>query len=157
MSCVRVRITALFGPHERQSASRDLISLPYQLAQAARAGRAVRLPAGHARDWTPVGDVAGALVRLAVAEAPPHDLYTLGIGAPWDPRILAEALVVHWPDWSCGIGAADGSDCGLFFPDDPKLARQPLQATRFAADFGATMGTPARAAEAYAAWLAQQG
>lgn len=155
LQCVRARITALFGPHERETGVRDLLSLPWQIAQAAREGRAVRLPEGHARDWTLARDATDALVTLAMAEAPEHDLYNIGLGQVWDPALLARVLSERYPSWDCGAGAADGSDSGFFFPDDPSAPREPLVPDRFTAEFGPAFHTPQDACRIYADWLTE--
>ncbi|WP_417720202.1 NAD-dependent epimerase/dehydratase family protein [Salipiger sp.] len=153
LSCVRARITALFGPHERETATRDLMSLPFQLVRAAMTDTPVRLPRGHRRDWTYSRDVAEALVLLATAPEVPRDLYNLGIGRTWPPEILADALGTLCPGWRHDAGAEDGSDSGLIFPDHPGDLRQPLLSARFTTDFGFDFRPPETACRDHVDWL----
>ncbi|KMK66536.1 NAD-dependent epimerase/dehydratase family protein [Puniceibacterium sp. IMCC21224] len=152
-SCVCARITALFGPHERETTTRDMMSLPFQMAQQAMTGKPTVLPAGLQRDWTSSRDVAEALLHLATAPKLEAELYNLGIGAPWNPALLAGHLAVAFPTWQAGIGKPDGSDSTLTLHDDPSQARQPLIATRFERDFGFLFRTPDMACRDYIQWL----
>ncbi|MGY9046523.1 hypothetical protein P775_23400 [Puniceibacterium antarcticum] len=153
LSCVRARITALFGPHERETGTRDLMSLPFQMARAAQSDKEVILPEGLRRDWTSSRDVAAALVLLAIAPKLPSDLYNLGLGASWYPVLLARQLSENHPRWHHGIGRADGSDCRLILHDDPTRTRQPLVATKFEQDFDFRFRSPEAACRDYAQWL----
>jgi len=153
LSCVRARITALFGPHERETGTRDLMSLPFQMARAAQSGEDIILPEGLRRDWTSTRDVAVSLVLLATAPKLHSDLYNLGLGTSWDPALLARQLSQNYPDWNYSIGRADGSDCTLILHDDPTRVRQLLVATRFEQDFGFCFSSPEAACRDYAKWL----
>ncbi len=157
LSCVRARITALFGPHERESGSRDMLSLPFQMARAALSGAAAIYPADLRRDWTAARDVATALVRLLTVRDLPADLYNLGIGQTWGPDLLARHLTAVRPDFRHAPGAADGSDCTLTLHDDPRVLRQPLDAQNFARDFDFRFRDPDQACQDYVQWLGIQG
>ncbi|GGB17593.1 NAD-dependent epimerase/dehydratase family protein [Allosediminivita pacifica] len=150
LSCIRARITALFGPHERETATRDLMSLPFQLARSALSDTPVTLPHDHARDWTSARDVAEALVQLATTPDPGHDLYNLGLGKAWSPVILARALADLRPGWRWDQATPHA---GLTFPDDPAAPRQPLLSDRYRVDFGAAFRTPEEACADYVDWL----
>ena len=154
ITCVRARITALFGPYERETGTRDLMSLPFQIARAALSNTPIRLPEAHRRDWTSARDVADALVRLATGTPPRHDLYNLGLGETWSPVILARALSQLRPDWRFEVGATGD---GLTFPDQPESIRQPLVSARFQGDCDFAFRTPQEACADYVAWLQTEG
>jgi nucleoside-diphosphate-sugar epimerase len=109
------RVAACFGPLERDTGARNVMSLPFAAARAALAGRPVRADpatADRAVDLTWVGDIAAGLAALATAESLPHTVYNIGSGrvvtvrelaaavtaAADPPRPGAEPLVLGWPD-----------------------------------------------------------
>jgi nucleoside-diphosphate-sugar epimerase len=79
----RVRLSGVFGPLERRTVSRTIMSPVHTLLHAAVLGRPVRVTA---RTLTSVGDhisatdVADGLASLARAPQPAHDVYNLAHG-----------------------------------------------------------------------------
>ena len=79
-----VRLSGVFGPLERPTGSRSVMSPVCSLVHAAVAGAPLRVTArtlDSAADHISAEDVADGLVRLADAGAPAHDAYNLAYGA----------------------------------------------------------------------------
>lgn len=75
------RLNGPYGPMERDTGVRPLMSPIYQLATAALLGRTVRVHASNASfDWTYVMDLAKAVRLLLVAPALPNQMYNLSGG-----------------------------------------------------------------------------
>lgn len=153
LSCTIARITALFGPHERKTDSRDMMSLPFQIAQQAADGVNTVLPASLRRDWTSSRDVARALLALALSPKSQSHTYNLGIGTAWHPAVLAERLSHVYPNWRWRLEASGEGTCNLTLYDDPDVVRQPLVAHKFESEFGFSFSSPDAACTAYADWL----
>ena len=93
MDVVCARIGAVFGPWERDTGYRDLLSTVFQLACLAVEGKeAVLPPEDLLRDRVYGRNVAEGLVALLFAEAPTFEVYNLGSGTivsihPWCERL----------------------------------------------------------------------
>jgi nucleoside-diphosphate-sugar epimerase len=127
-----LRPASLYGPMERPTGSRAHMSAPWQLLEALRAGREVRLCGANVRcDWTHVSDAAEAVRRLLAAPRWSHAVYNLGSGeAPplGDVAAAFEAtgLRVRWVDDPAG------ADIGLVSEQE----RAPLDIGRLRDDAG---------------------
>ena len=78
-----VRLSGVFGPLERPTGSRCVMSPVCSLVHAAVAGTPVRVTArtlDSAADHISAEDVADGIARLADARAPAHDAYNLAHG-----------------------------------------------------------------------------
>ena len=77
-----VRLASPFGPFERDTGSRPLLSPMSRWATAAVRGEPLRLagPPTLARDAIYVADTAGAIAAVLLAERPPHAVYNVGWG-----------------------------------------------------------------------------
>ncbi|UNS95215.1 NAD(P)-dependent oxidoreductase [Streptomyces tubbatahanensis] len=89
------RLTKMFGPMERPSSGRAVMSLPYHLAAAAVRGREVglterTLQAGG--DWLSATDAARALSRLAGGEGEGSRTYNISSGI----RTTVTDLLAHF-------------------------------------------------------------
>ena len=91
LDAVAARIGAAFGPWERDTGLRDTLSLHLTLAEAARRGEAVVIPAAPlpAYDWIYARDLAAGLLALLDAKDPPHRVVNLASGIDWSPHYAA--------------------------------------------------------------------
>jgi nucleoside-diphosphate-sugar epimerase len=129
MDIVVVRMAQPYGPMERPSPDRAVLSPIAEWVEAAAAGRAIEAPAlDGARDWIYVEDVADAYARLVEAERLGHGLYNLGPGANVPVRDVLDAIRRAWPRAEVVV-RADATP-------NPNLAadrlRGPLQVQRLA-------------------------
>ncbi|MGW4489817.1 NAD-dependent epimerase/dehydratase family protein [Amycolatopsis sp. NPDC004368] len=91
---VIARVAACYGPLERDTGTRQVMSLPWEAIRAALAGRAVRVEpeqAGRRFDPTWVGDIAEGIAALAAVD-PPHRLYNVGSGTGITLAAFADAV-----------------------------------------------------------------
>jgi UDP-glucose 4-epimerase len=77
-----VRLASPFGPLERDTGSRPLLSPIHYWARAALRGEVIRVsgPPGQLRDAVHVADVASGIATVLLAERLPHDVYNVGWG-----------------------------------------------------------------------------
>lgn len=77
-----VRLAAPFGPFERDTGSRPLLSLMHDWAVAAVRGEPIRVagPPTFMRDAVHVADVANGIAAVVLAERLPHNIYNVGWG-----------------------------------------------------------------------------
>ena len=102
-----VRPTSLFGPGERERASRPRVTSFSRLVAAARRGEPVRIEAPEARtDWLHVDDAAAAVAALCTGGTLPGRVFSLSSGAPRPFREVVEVVV---------------SEAGLVVDDDAAL------------------------------------
>jgi len=76
-----VRFSSVYGPMDRETATRSVQSIPYRLAHLALTGNPIRvygLEGGG--DWIHVEDVAAALVELLYAPELSYGLYNVAYG-----------------------------------------------------------------------------
>jgi nucleoside-diphosphate-sugar epimerase len=129
MDIVAVRLSAVFGPWERDTGARDTLSPLLQATLAARAGRDAVLQRPGPRDWVYAPDVASAVATLLTAETPPaHALYNIGPGVVWRVADWCERLVERHPGFHWRLGESFNVD--LHGPRD----RSPLGISRIVAD-----------------------
>jgi len=144
-----VRLASPFGPFERDTGSRPLLSAIHDWSVAALRGEPVRVggPPTALRDPAHVEDVASGIAAVLLAERLPHDVYNVGWGkgATTADTLVALARLVP------GVKIER-------VPDEPSrwpsLARGPLSSDRLRRDLG---WTPAYDLDsgmaAYLAWL----
>ena len=143
------RLSAVFGPWERDSGVRDTLSPLHWLVGRAVAGLPIApLPAGGDRDWAYAPYVAAAVHWLATAtNAPDHPLYNVSSGAVWHPRLLVQALA------EVGLPVAESAAGAVIpFHDDVTRKRSPLSVARLGAAFQAPPDTLG-AVRAFARWV----
>lgn len=77
-----VRLASPFGPFERDTGSRPLLSPMQRWATAAVRGEPIRVPGSPAlaRDAVYAPDVASGIAAVLLAERLPHDVYNVGWG-----------------------------------------------------------------------------
>jgi UDP-glucuronate 4-epimerase len=90
------RLGTCFGRWEYATGARDTPSAPYQIVQAARAGRPAILPRSHPRDWLYARDAAAAVVELLYARSRRHRVYNLAAGFMWSMADICARLQQVW-------------------------------------------------------------
>ncbi len=107
MDVVCARIGAVFGPWERDTGCRDLLSTVFQLACFAVEGKeAVLPPEDLRRDRVYGRNVAEGLVALLFAETPAFEDYNLASGATVSDRPWCERLKVRYPAFTYRVAAS---------------------------------------------------
>jgi nucleoside-diphosphate-sugar epimerase len=150
MDLVVARLCSPFGPMERDTGSRPLLSLVSHLTRAAIRGEALKLPPprGVPHDVAHVADVASAVAALLLADRLDHTVYNVG----WGRGHTAEEIA----------GALDGILGGVryaWLETDPDAnpgaqPRGPLVCERLEADTGWRPGYDLGAGiKAYVDWL----
>lgn len=93
-----VRLSKVFGPGERPTATRQSMSGPFHVASAAVADRPLtvspRTP-GAVADWISSIDVAHALSTVCDADTAPGDTFNIGSGHPTGIEQIAEIFGVE--------------------------------------------------------------
>jgi nucleoside-diphosphate-sugar epimerase len=125
-----VRLAAPFGPFERDTGSRPLLSAIQHWATAALRGDAIRVPGSPAqvRDVAHVTDIARGIAAVLLAARLPHDAYNVGWGVNTTSAEALEALGRLVP----GLKVA-------WVPDQPwpwSGVRGPLSVERLREDLG---------------------
>ena len=126
-----VRLASPFGPFERDTGSRPLLSAIHDWATTALAGDVVRVggPPTALRDPAHVTDVASGIAAVLLAERLPHGVYNVGWGRGATTAETLAVLARLVP------GARIEHDPGT--PSRwPSLARGPLSSDRLRADLG---------------------
>lgn len=150
MDVIAARISAVFGPWERDTGVRDLIGPHTSIARAALAGEAVVLPEKvPAYHWVFSRDLASGLLHLLDLKDPPHRVFNVCSGLCWGPQILdwCEALARAYPKfrWSQGPNAT------IAFSDPKDRGR--MDVARIKATGWTPKFPPDRAYPDYLAWL----
>lgn len=132
------RLNGPYGPMERDTGVRQVMSPIFQLGRAALGRGAVRLRAeDSAYDWTYTLDLARAIRLLVEGEGLRHRVYNLSGGRSWRLSEVTAQLEALIPgarfDWVGPGGAADLELAGL-----PR--RGPLDITRLREDVGYVPG-----------------
>jgi len=148
MDVVCARLSAVFGPWERDTGVRDTLSPIVQVMQALKNGGEVVLPRAGARDWVYARDVGSAIATLLDANSLPHRVYNVGPGQRWTVADWCRKLAERHPGFHWRTGKDATIDLhGL-------TDRHSLSVARIVAD---TEWQPAFGLEAafddYLAWL----
>ncbi|MEV6904601.1 NAD(P)-dependent oxidoreductase [Amycolatopsis sp. NPDC051372] len=145
---VIARVAACYGPLERDTGTRQVMSLPYTAIRAALAGRAVQVEpgqAGRAFDPTWVGDIAEGIAALATVD-PPHRLYNVGSGTAITLAALADAV-------NSAVGPVEPTDPPFFLSLPPEHRSGVLDVTRLRELSGRAATPLPDALAAYLEWL----
>ena len=147
------RITAAYGPWERDTGLRDTLSPLWQIARRWALGQPVRLAAQGPRDWVHSAQVAQALAGMLQADSLSQRIYNLSPGRVWHPSVFCQALQAIDPgfDWALAAGA-EPPNIDLF--DDLSRRRSALRSARAMAEGWGTQADVAAQAAAYAQWVA---
>ncbi|AWB23220.1 NAD(P)-dependent oxidoreductase [Methylobacterium currus] len=156
---VSVRLSAVFGPFERDTSLRDTLSPQAQIWAAAEAGTPALLPRPGRRDWLYAPDAAEAVARLIAAERLRFSLYNVSSPATWPVLAWGERLAGNRDLVNRGL-VRPGFVCRLAAPGEtPTISlhgdrdRPPLATGRLRDDLGweAAHGLEA-SADAFLAW-----
>lgn len=153
LDVVAVRIGAVFGPFERDTGVRDSLSPFWQIAQLARAGTAVVLPADlQPYGWIYSRDAASGLLHLLDMPTPSHRLFNLGSDENWDGVLVAWCRALHsvYPGlvWR---QSRDLAEINVHLTDT--RPRAPMSIERLRQTGWQPAFPPAAALADYAAWL----
>ena len=144
-----VRLASPFGPFERDTGSRPLLSAIHAWTRAALSGETLLVggPPTALRDPIYVDDVAAGIAAVLLAERLPHDVYNVG----WGRGVTTEATLAALARLIPGMKVALAPDAPSRWPS---LVRGPLSVDRLRDDLG---WAPAYDLDsglaAYAAWL----
>src|SRR5690606_19380359 len=153
LDVITARLTAIFGPWERDTGVRGTLSPPFQLAVQALRGSPATISTHGPRDWTLSTDVASGVSTLLFAPSPQHRLYNLAGGELWHTRLLCQALQTQFPHWTWQESDT-ASSCTVQYNDDLSRPRiSPLLGERYSGEFQSAFTPAARAAELYAQWV----
>ncbi len=93
LAAASARIGAPYGPGERPTGSRHIMSPILEMAAGAVDGKPVAIFNSHiARDWTHIEDTCGALLALYDSLPLPHSIYNVSRGRSWNLDGVAEVL-----------------------------------------------------------------
>lgn len=154
---VSVRLSAVFGPFERDTALRDTLSPQAQIWAAAQAGTPALLPRPGWRDWLYAPDAAQAVARLIAAERLSHPLYNVSSPAIWPVLAWGERLAANRdrvrPGFVCRLAEAGETPTVSLHGDSD---RPPLATDRLRDELGweAAHGLES-SADAFLAWQNQ--
>ncbi len=148
LDVVCARLSAAFGPWERDTGFRDTLSPPFRSTLAALRGETVTLPRPVNRDWVYGRDVAAAVTILLERERFAHRVYNVGPGAEFATSDWCALLAKRFPDFSWAIDG--GADTTLWGDRD----RKPLAIDRLTSDLDYTPRYRiAEAFDDYMSWL----
>ena len=133
LDVLSVRLSAVFGPWERDTGARDTLSPQFQILLAAERGEAAVLPREGRRDWIYAPDAAAAVGLLLDAPAPRHGLYNVTAPAAWPVLAWGRALRGARPGFVCRLAVAGEAPTVSLHGD---ADRPNLDGTRMAEEFG---------------------
>lgn len=144
-----LRIAGVYGPFERDTGVREILSAPAQVLADAQAGRPTRLSRPGYAGWLYSRDAAGGLATLAAAGFDqPAPIFDLGGPEVFSVEAFCAAIAPAFPCWSHGVDAAAPTVRYQIPADRPGSDFGRLKAaTGFAPRFGL-----AEAAVDYLAW-----
>ncbi len=147
---VNVRLSAVYGPWERDTGRRDTLSPHLQAATLMFAGQVAVLPRRCARDWTDSRKVAQAVAALLRAKVLGHKLYNVSAGKNWTVADWLDALVALRPEMSWHLADADEeSNVDLHGLHD----RRPISNERFRNELGLDLWLePGASAQSFLDW-----
>jgi len=129
---VSVRLSAVFGPWERATGTRDTPSAQMQIIAALQRGEAILSRPGI-RDWIYAPDVADAVALLVEAEKPEHGLYNISTAREWSALQWGQDLAALHHGWVCRLAEpGEAPTIDLFSEAD----RAPLSVSRLEQEFG---------------------
>jgi UDP-glucuronate 4-epimerase len=127
-----VRLASPFGPFERDTGSRPLLSAIREWTVAALRGEPVRVagPPATRRDSVHVADIASGVAAVLLAERLPHEIYNVGWGRDASAEDVLAALRPLVPELTVERHPDDPS------PWSASAPRGPLSVDRLRQDLG---------------------
>lgn len=105
---VSLRLSAVFGPWERDTGVRDTLSAPAQIMSALAEDRPALLVRPGERDWIDARDVAEAVLAVATSSRrPAHAVYNVSTGTRWSALAFGQALARLKPGFICRLAETD--------------------------------------------------
>ncbi len=134
LASVSARIGAPYGPGERPTGSREIMSPILEMASGAVEGRSLSLRNPHiSRDWTHVLDTCGSLLALYESLPLPQPMYNVSRGESRDLQFAANTLRELVPGAEFFEAPdPDEADTGM----SESNRRGPLDVSRLIADTG---------------------
>jgi UDP-glucose 4-epimerase len=133
LDVVSVRLSAVFGPWERNTGVRDTLSPQLQLATLAQAGQPALLDRPGRRDWVYAVDVAEAVLRLIKAKTLTQRLFNISSPEAWAALDWGQRLTALHPGFVCRLAEpGEAATVSLHGPVD----RAPLATGRLFAELG---------------------
>ena len=134
LSTASVRLSSPYGPMERITGHRGVMSVLYQWTGEALRGETISLTdPGAGRDYTYIADIAGGVRTVLDAPALPHDLYNLTAGRWITYSEILEGLKKLLPETRVEVAPAAGAP-----PRSSEPSRGPLSGHRLFQDLGWT-------------------
>ncbi len=130
---VSVRLSAVFGPWERATGTRDTPSAQMQIIAALQQRGQAVLSRPGIRDWIYAPDVADAVALLVEVKKPEHGLYNISTGREWSALQWGQDLAALHHGWVCRLAEpGEAPTIDLFSEAD----RAPLSVVRLEQEFG---------------------
>ncbi|WP_226577877.1 NAD-dependent epimerase/dehydratase family protein [Acuticoccus sediminis] len=144
-----VRLSAVFGPWERDTGVRDTLSPHFRIMQAVSRGEPLILNRAAVRDWIYAPDVGTAIAGLLAVEAPQYPVYNISTGDRW--TVL---------DWAKIVAGLTGTEASMAGPGETPTVpvkdsgdRAPMRIERMLADLPPARNSGCEAsARAYLDW-----
>ncbi len=130
LDVVCARLSAAFGPWERDTGFRDTLSPPFRATLAALRGETVVLPRPVGRDWVYGRDVAAAVALLLEHAPAAHRVYNVGPGAEFTAADWCALLAERFRGFTWSI---DETAASAPWGDRD---RRPLAIDRLTSDLG---------------------
>jgi len=126
---VLARITAAYGPWERDTGLRDTLSPLWQIARSWVAGVPVAVVAGGRRDWVHSARVAQVLAAMLDHDHLAQRIYNLSPGQVWHPSAFCQALQYHDPGFAWSMVASQAQS-NIQLHDNLSRERRALSVAR---------------------------
>lgn len=150
VATVSARLSAVFGPWERNTGVRDSLSPMYRMAVAAQRGEAMSLEQFSPRNWLYARDAALAITHLAVGPAPLHNIYNVTPTEWCDPGEWSDQLLARNPD----LDPTQPIESSQRYDSEPGRGRAPVDNSRLRSELPDWPRFPPSEAFAdYVTWL----
>ena len=149
LDVIALRLSAVFGPWERDTGVRDTLSQIHQATRAALSGQAVVMDRNARRDWVYAADVGrAAVLAVQAAPSPAPRLCNIGPGVEWSVGEWCDRLAARVADFAWRIGEP------ATIHNHGAVDRHPLAVARARETLGFEAAFDIEAAfEHYLAWL----
>ncbi|MBM3490086.1 MAG: NAD(P)-dependent oxidoreductase [Alphaproteobacteria bacterium] len=148
LGVVCLRLSAVYGPWERDTGARDTLSPVYQVTMAARQGQEAVLPRAGIRDWVYARDVGKAVLAALSAAEPPSGPFNVTPSSTFAIADWCQKLGQRYPGFRWRIGPEASIDYHGPRERSPMSARRIAEGLGWRAEF-----TADRAFADYMAWL----